>query len=573
MRTRTAWLSAVAPWALLASSVVAQPPSPGARQGGPSPARLQIDRDLEFGRAGGRALKLDLYRREPAADPSPIVVWIHGGAGEFGKDPSPAAALVTDGFAVASIEYRTIGEAAFPAPLHDCKAAVRWLRAHAAQYNLDAAHIGVWGYELGGYLASLLGTTGDVEALEGDGNDLDQSSRVQAVAAFAARVGPAATDETAGQQAASPATYASGDDPPFLVVHGTADGRSPARQSEEFVAALKLAGVDASLDLQLGVGGDLDSLLSLPMLDEVASFFAELKGERPPAGLSSFLPSPSDAWLDPVAVNLGGTLYRTYPTPTRGPGTSASYRIYLPPGYETDTTRRFPVIYFTHGMRVDSKRPLNAGYVARIDRAIRSGVMPPTIVVVIQGLNRGWWVDSKDGKHPMESVIIKDLIPHIEATYRTIASREGRAIEGHSMGGYGALRLGFKYPDLFVAVTANSPALINVESFSAGNDLEMFRETFGGDRAYYEASAPWSLAEKNAAAVRTQRIRIICGEEDRLVARARWMDGVLSGLGIPHEFIGVPGAPHNHDQLLAFEAFDAFAFYGEVFRGLNGYSR
>lgn len=93
----------------------------------------------------------------------------------------------------------------------------------------------------------------------------------------------------------------------------------------------------------------------------------------------------------------------------------------------------------------------------------------------------------------------------------------------------------------------------------------MFRETFGGDRAYYEEASPWSLAAKNTAELRAQHIRIICGEQDGLFARAKWMDGVLTGLGIPHEFVRVPGSPRNHDQLLAFETFDSFAFYGKVF--------
>ena len=170
----------------------------------------------------------------------------------------------------------------------------------------------------------------------------------------------------------------------------------------------------------------------------------------------------------------------------------------------------------------------------------------------------------------MESVVIRDLIPHIDATYRTIASREGRAIEGHSMGGYGALRLAFKYPGLFAAVTANSPALIDIDAFSSGGNLEMFRETFGGDPDYYDRAGPWSLAAKNAAEVRAERIRIICGDQDGLFSRARWMDGVLTRLGIPHEFIPVPGAPHNHDQLLAYETFDSFEFYGRVFGAVPG---
>src|SRR5207253_4200599 len=65
-------------------------------------------------------------------------------------------------------------------------------------------------------------------------------------------------------------------------------------------------------------------------------------------------------------------------------------------------------------------------------------------IFLVQGLNTGWYVDAQDGQHPMESIVVKDLIAHVDSTYRTIATREGRAIEGHSMGGYGALHIGLK---------------------------------------------------------------------------------------------------------------------------------
>ena len=87
-----------------------------------------------------------------------------------------------------------------------------------------------------------------------------------------------------------------------------------------------------------------------------------------------------------------------------------------------------------HGSLVDSKRPITSGYIARVDAAIRSGVMPPAIVILPQGLNQGRWIDSRDGTAPMESVIIKNLIPHVDATYRTIASarraRDRRPLDG-----------------------------------------------------------------------------------------------------------------------------------------------
>jgi len=557
--------AAVALSALLTAAVGAQAPTAVPQRGGAPPARMRIDRDIEYSRVGTRALRLDLYRREPGTAPSPVVVWIHPGGSSAGdKSPTPAAALATSGFAVASIEYRPSAEAPYPAQLHDGKAAIRWLRAHAQTYNLDGDHIGVWGHEAGGLLASLLGTTGDVKELEGSGGNLDQSSRVQAVVDFAGPVG----DSTSATGPANPATYISADDPPFLIVHGTADRMVSPRHSELLVALLKRAGVDASLELQPGVSHDLGQLLTVPVLETVAGFFGQLRGQKRDVALSPFLPSPADAWTDPVALDLGGTRYKTYPTPSRGPNTIASYRLYLPPDYDTSSTRRYPVIYVTHGMNVDSTRPVTSGYVARIDRAIRGAVMPPAIVVVIQGLNKGWWVDSRDGQFPMESVVIKDLIPHVDASYRTIARLEARAIEGHSMGGYGALRLGFKYPELFTAVTATAPALIPIENFSTGNNQEMFRTTFGADAAYYDEAGPWSLAAKNAEQVRTQTIRLICGDKDGLFPRSQWMDGLLTKLGIPHEFTPVPGAPHNHDQLLQFETFDHMTFYGKVFATL-----
>ena len=89
--------------------------------------------------------------------------------------------LVAKGYAVASINYRLSQHAVFPAQIEDCKAAIRWLRANAAKYHLDPDHIGVWGASAGGHLVALLGTTGGVKELEGNGGNLDQSSRVQCV--------------------------------------------------------------------------------------------------------------------------------------------------------------------------------------------------------------------------------------------------------------------------------------------------------------------------------------------------------------------------------------------------------
>jgi len=524
----------------------AQQPAPneGRPQAGP---RLRIERDVEYASRDGVSLTLDVYRQDPAEKPAPLVVWIHGTrGGDTTKATSPAVALVTPGYAVASVEYRSGPNVPFATSVDDVRAAVRWLRANAARFNVDPAHVGAFGHDTGAAIAALLGTTDDATS------DGTSSARVQGVVAAA---GPM---KSSGAPRALDAVTA--DDAPMLLVHGTADASVSTLESQALSSALKVAGVDTTFEMPMDASHDIGDILSPMVMQQVTAFFDEtLRGTRRARGLGAFMATPATEVVDPVALDLGGTRYRTYPTPARGARTLASYRIYLPPGYDTSGSRRYPVIYFLHGASVDSKRPITAGYVSRIDAAIRARVMPPVIVVIPQGYNQGRWTDSRDGQHPMESIVVKNLIPHVDATYRTIATRAGRAIEGHSMGGYGTLFIGFKNPELFSAVTANAPALVEPAPGAA------LHPVYGDDRAYYEASKPATLATKNVSQLKQQAIRVICGTEDGLFPGAQAMHEHLSALGIAHEFLPVPKSPHNHDQLLAYEAFDTMAFYGKVF--------
>jgi acetyl esterase/lipase len=583
------------------------PGGPGAGPGLPPfvpSAPLRIERDLEYAKVGQRTLHLDLYLRDTAdPKPLPVVVWVHGGGWIMGdKSPTPAARLVANGYAVASVEYRLAGEAPFPAQLYDVKAAVRWLRAHAQQYHLDGAHIGAWGNSAGGHLVALLGTTGDVQELEGDEGNLDQSSRVQAVADFFGPVDLMRMDATATQpksndpklaeaillggpmfqnaakaKAANPITYITPDDPPFLIVHGTADPLVPPRQSEFLQVALKHAGVENNLEYVPGAVHSMAQVQTPAIAEMVTNFFDKhLRGNQHQRDDLSGITEPPDSWIDPFSDDLPGTQYQLYDTPTRGAHTQASYRVYLPPGYDlpANAARRYPVIYYLHGLNDDSRKSVLSAYIPRLDVAIRTGLMPPAIVIAIQGLNRGWYVDSADGKNPMESVIIKDLIPHVDQTYRTVASREGRAIEGHSMGGAGALHLGFKYPDLFGTVASIAAALIPKEQFTSGMNLEMLKTTFGGDLARYDAEGAWSIVEKNADQIRGRtNIRLICGDQDALLARSKWMSEILTRLNLSHQLIESKGAPHSVKEVLARLDDDPFAFYGKAFAQFNGPAR
>jgi enterochelin esterase-like enzyme len=130
-------------------------------------------------------------------------------------------------------------------------------------------------------------------------------------------------------------------------------------------------------------------------------------------------------------------------------GSNVSYLVWVPPGYDQQTNR-YPVIYWLHGMG-GNQRGGATMFVPHVADAIKAGTLPPVIVVLINGMVKSFYCDSSDGQCPMESVIIKDLIPHVDETYRTIARREGRVIEGYSMGGYGAWDAIQRRPDLFAA--------------------------------------------------------------------------------------------------------------------------
>jgi acetyl esterase/lipase len=182
-------------------------------------------------------------------------------------------ALLQDGFAVASVEYRLSGEATFPAQIHDCKGAVRFLRANADKYALDANAFGAWGSSAGGHLVALMGTAGDANELEGDvGGNAGLSSRVQAVCDWFGPTdltvirsagarnpvslllgGPPAKKPDLARQA-SPVAHVSKDDSPFLIVHGDRDRLVPLKQSELLDEALRKAGVESRLHVVKGAG-------------------------------------------------------------------------------------------------------------------------------------------------------------------------------------------------------------------------------------------------------------------------------------------------------------------------------
>jgi len=259
--------------------------------------------------------RLDVYLPATGNGPFPLVIWVHGGGWRNGDKALEAAApqrrVLAAGYALASVGYRLSSVALWPAQIHDVKAAVRHLRANAAQYFVDTARFGAWGSSAGGHLVSLLGTSGGNSTLEGASlGNAAYSSRVKAVVDWFGPIdfnqmdpmlaaigchapgsvvhgGPNSPEAQLlgapiGQvpalvAQANPVTYVTPDDPPFFIQHGTADCSVPRGQSEHFRAVLAGAGGigagNVSLSLITGAGHGGAQFQTTANINDVIAFF------------------------------------------------------------------------------------------------------------------------------------------------------------------------------------------------------------------------------------------------------------------------------------------------------------
>jgi len=231
--------------------------------------------DIRYAVIDGRQLGLDLYMPNEVDNP-PLLVWVHGGRWlHRTKEDVFTTALVGEGFAIASVDFRLSVDAPFPAQIHDIKAAIRFLRANATTYGYDATRIGIHGRSSGGHLTALVGVTNGNKELEGSvGEHLDQSSDVQAVvsyfgasnltsildqstpfgvalrsAALALLLGGTLEQKMELAKLASPVFHVDATDPPLLLLHGDQDPQMPINQAHELHGVYKEHGLPVHFEV------------------------------------------------------------------------------------------------------------------------------------------------------------------------------------------------------------------------------------------------------------------------------------------------------------------------------------
>jgi enterochelin esterase-like enzyme len=252
-------------------------------------------------------------------------------------------------------------------------------------------------------------------------------------------------------------------------------------------------------------------------------------------------PEPSVSVTDAVAL-AGRIEQHTYLSQVSG--AEESYRVYLPPGYDQGD-RRYPVLYLLHGWPYEAADWENLGAAQIADAGIVNGTLPPFIIVIPRG-SEALYVNTSGGDYSFEGQLVKDLLPHVDTTYRTWPAWEGRAVGGISRGGVWALEIAFRNPGLFSVVGAHSPAL----------SMNLAPPVYD----------PFNLLQNPG--VSSLRIYLDAGDADWTQPSARSLHETLDGRGIANQF-AVHAGGHDRATWSANMA-EYIAFYATGWAGFTG---
>jgi S-formylglutathione hydrolase FrmB len=247
-------------------------------------------------------------------------------------------------------------------------------------------------------------------------------------------------------------------------------------------------------------------------------------------------------------------------------GRAVRYTVLLPPSYDTQKTRRYPILYYLHGLGDNDQTLLQGGW-DLVEQLQDSGQIREFLIATPDG-GRSFYINSRDGRQHYEDFFVREFIPAIEQRYRATGTRAGRGISGTSMGGYGALRFAFRYPELFVSVSAHMAALAEElpgglrSSFGPG--LSAFGQPF--DAQFWNRNTPFALIRESRG-LNGLAIYFDCGRQDDygFDAGAQALHQLLQQRGIPHEFHLYPG---RHDGEFVAEHFpESLRFDSRAFAG------
>ena len=303
----------------------------------------------------------------------------------------------------------------------------------------------------------------------------------------------------------------------------------------------------SALTISFGMRGGFASVLDNVAVDGASAATLNPDGASPPtlneetptAATATIAPSPSRVTLNEF---FSPVLNRT-----------VKYNLYIPRGYDTDTTRRYPVLYYLHGMSGSIDEWLTYGTREAADQLMSSGTIQPFLIVMPEG-DQGYWVDQVDDGPQWATYLATDVVNEIDSHYRTIPLRADRAIGGISMGAHGALQIALNHPDIFSIVGAHSP------SFRARAEVPAY---FGNGFDFARRDPP-SLFAAHPEIARSLNIWLDFGYSDYYGAGQARLEKQLVAEGIPHQFHQWDGGheaaywtAHNYDYLRFYSA--AFA--------------
>jgi len=277
-------------------------------------------------------------------------------------------------------------------------------------------------------------------------------------------------------------------------------------------------------------------------------------------------PLPAISWItqEVVAQNVQRVIFYSPVV-----GDSVSFHLFLPDGYHTDPAKAFPVIYWLHGG--GGGEGGIAPVTAHFHQGMTNGKIAEAIVVLPNGLPHGMWCNSKDGRQPVEDMVILDLIPYIDREYRTIATRSGRVVEGFSMGGYGAARFGLLHHHLFggFSLFAAGPLQTDFSVVAPQNqNIQpiIFNDVYSNDMDYFYNQSPWKLAEEFGHLLPDPTPkRMIVGKADFVYPNNVLFHHHLDSLGIPHQYREFDQIGHNLPALFSAMGDQFWVLYKAVF--------